>query len=126
MDNRRVVLICDTDLQVVQEIQQALEKEGYEVETIDDATQLLPRAQKRKHGIILVNPDLPGFNDFDTCKKLMKEMGTPLLFLIEKNTTTRAQIADCNPDDVITKPVQINNLINLIDKHVTITGNVGR
>jgi DNA-binding response OmpR family regulator len=56
----------------------------------------------------------------------MKEMRKPLLFLIDKNSTTRAQISDCDPDDVVTKPVELNNLINLVDKHIAVTASNSR
>jgi DNA-binding response OmpR family regulator len=126
MDAKRVLLICDTDRNELNRIQQAFEEKGYEVETINDAGQLIGRVEKRQHSVIIVNPDLPGFREDDICRKVMKEMRKPLLFLIDKNSTTRAQISDCDPDDVVTKPVELNNLINLVDKHVAVTASNSR
>jgi len=126
MDAKRSIFICDNDSNEVNRIKQAFEEQGYYVEVIDDASQLVPRVQQRGQGVVIANPDLQGFNEYDVCKKIIKELGLPLLFILDKTSTVRAQVDECNPDDVVTKPVELNNLINLVDKHVTITANTSR
>jgi DNA-binding response OmpR family regulator len=66
---------------------------------------------------------MKGFNAYDICKKVKREGNIPVVLLMDTNSTTRAQIDECIPDDVVTKPVKIDNLANLLRKHYTVTSN---
>lgn len=120
----RVILICDNNYGTMNLLQTALEKEDYDVNTIDNATELIPSAIRLKPSVILVNPDMPGFNEYDVCKNLIQDMNIPLFLLIDKHATTRAQIGECQPNEVVSTPVEkdseIRNLINLIAQHITV------
>lgn len=118
----RIVLICDSDEQVLQQLKEGLAQSEFPVETLTDATAVVSRASAHPT-IVLINPDMKGFNDYDVCKKLKQEKGTPVLFLLDPHSTTRTQYGDCEADDVVTKPVEIGNLTTLLEKHYTVTSN---
>jgi DNA-binding response OmpR family regulator len=67
---------------------------------------------------VLVNPDLKGFNEDDVCKQVMTEMNIPVILLLNRNSTHRAVVGDCRADDVVTKPVEVDILANLIAKQM--------
>lgn len=117
-----VVLICDNDEQVLQELREELERNEYRVQTATEATGLVQQASGQST-IVLVNPEIKGFNEYDVCKKLKQEKGTPVIFLMEKNSTRRVGYSDCEADDVVTKPVEKDLLLNLLEKHYTVTVN---
>ena len=120
MDNRRTVLICDNDYAFLNEMEKSLAEEGYDVDTIDDAADLIPSAIRLRPNVILANPDMKAFNEYDVCKHIIKEQRVEVILVLNPQSSTRAQIADCRVEDVITKPVAIKDLANLLAKHVSV------
>lgn len=123
MQSNRRLILCDNDEAAIQQISSELQSRGYETEVLKDATQLLKRVERIRPIVVLANPDMNGFNAHDVCKYMMKEQGLPVILLLEPNSTTRAQIDECNASDVVIKPAEISNLVNLVEKHITFTAN---
>ena len=121
--NERTVLVCDNEETVLQQIKEGLVAGGFSVETISDAAQLINRATGLGASVVIVNPDMNGFNEYDVCKKLMKEKHIPVILLLDRSSTRRAQVGECDPEDTVTKPLEVNNLVNLVSKHYTVTSN---
>lgn len=117
-----VVLLCDNDEQVLGELKEELARNDYRVHTLTDATAVVSQASAQPT-ILVVNPDMKGFNEYDVCKKLKQERGTPVLFLLDRNSTHRTSYGDCECDDVVSKPVETDLLLNLLEKHYTVTVN---
>ena len=119
MENNRTVLICDADYAAVNAIEKHLENEGFNVDTIDRAIDLIPTAIRLQPHVIIVNPDMEGFTDTDVCKHIIKEQGSDVILLVDAHSSTRSQLGDCLVEDVVTKPVNLENLVNLVLKNVT-------
>lgn len=117
-----VVLICDNDEQVLQELREELERNEYRVHTLTEGGRLVAQASAQPT-IVVVNPEVTGFNEHDVCKKLKQERGTPVIFLMERTSTRRSSYSECEADDVLTKPVEKDLLLNLLEKHYTVTVN---
>lgn len=118
----RIILIADSDEQVLQQLKDGLSKNGFSVETMSSAEGLVDKARARP-SILLVNPDLGGFNAYDVCKKLIKEGNTPVILLLDSHSTTRALVDECEVEDVVTKPVKLELLVNLLNKHSAVASN---
>jgi DNA-binding response OmpR family regulator len=118
---RTTVIVCDHDMDELARIKEGLENETeFELEIIYDAMELVGEAETRWPCVVIVNPEMKGFNEYDICKKLMRGQNIPVLLLLDRNSTHRVSIDECTADDVLTKPVQLNNLRNLIKKHMTV------
>lgn len=113
-------MICDHEDDHLSDIRNTLENEGISIEIVTDASELIPRAIRIRPGVIIVNPDMKAFNEYDVCKNILKAMDVPAIMIIDKNATTRARIDECEIEDVLTKPVNLRNLVNLISKHLTV------
>ena len=122
MDKRvkRTIVICDSDLDHSFTLEGELKNNGYDVVNITDATELVESVQSLQPSVVLVNPDMKGFNEYDVCKKLKVDSGIPVIFLLDKSSTHRASFDVCTADDVITKPDVTGNIIMLIKKHVSL------
>lgn len=120
MDNRRTVLICDSDYAFLNAMEKGLSAKGYDVDTIDNASDLVPTAIRHRPHVIVANPDMEAFNEYDVCKHIIQGQHVDVILLLDKHSTTRAQIGDCEVQDVITKPVNIANLANLLAKHISV------
>jgi DNA-binding response OmpR family regulator len=120
MENRKTVLICDNDEDLLQQLENALGNEGYDVDTINNASELIPRVIRFHPGVIVVNPDMQGFNADDVCNNIVKGMNIPIILLFDPHATSRAIIGECRADDEVVKPVAIDLLSNLLAKHITV------
>lgn len=92
MDNRRTILICDNDYAFLNEMEKTLANEGYDVDTIDNAADLIPSAIRLQPNVIIVNPYLQAFNDYDVCRHIIKEQRIQVILLLNKK-----RWADCKP-----------------------------
>jgi sigma-B regulation protein RsbU (phosphoserine phosphatase) len=118
---KTTVIICDNDVDALSRIQQGLQgDEAFRLETITDASKLIETATSRFPALVIVNPEMRAFNEYDVCKKLMKDKNIPVLLLLDKNSTLPSQIDDCEADDVLTKPVDLDNLLFLVRKHIAV------
>lgn len=120
MENTRTVLICDNDYAFMNAIEAGLSKEDFDVDTLDNAADLIPSAIRLRPHVIIVNPDMPAFNAYDVCKHIIQDQRIQVILLLDKNSTTRAQVGDCHVEDVITKPVNIKHLSNLLAKSISV------
>jgi DNA-binding response OmpR family regulator len=120
MDNRRTILICDNDYAFLNEMEKGLSQEGFDVDTIDNASDLIPSAIRLQPHVILVNPDMKGFNGYDVCKNIIQEQRAQVILLVDPHSTTRAMVGDCLIEDVLTKPVKLADLVFLVVKHLSV------
>jgi len=120
MDKRdkKLVVICDNDADHSFSLEGELRNRDFEVVIVTEATELLKSAQSLQPVAVLANPDMKGFNEYDVCKHLINEMNIPVILLLDKNSTHRASIGDCRADHTVTKPVEVDNLANLIAKQM--------
>ncbi len=120
MDNRRTILICDTEYGFLNEMEKHLLQEGFDVDTIDNAGDLIPSAIRLQPHVILVDPDMNGFNEYDVCKIIIQEQRAQVILMVDPHSTTRAMVGDCVIEDVLTKPVKLADLVNLVVKHLSV------
>ncbi|HEY0066714.1 MAG TPA: response regulator [Flavisolibacter sp.] len=115
---KRIVLVCDNDAEALQQVSEGLRQSGYEVKTVNDASTLISTAEKGGVSVVIANPEMTAFNENDICSKLIGEMGLPLILLLDRNSTHRAIVGDCQLEDTVTKPVDHDILANLVSKHI--------
>ena len=120
-DHKRTVLVCDNDEKVLASIKSGLAEHNFDVQVSTRPEELVENAESLHVGAVVVNPDLPGFNAYDTCKYLKKTNGIPVLLLVDPQSTTRVALDGCEADEILTKPVKINDLAFLLDKHVVLS-----
>ena len=120
MDTRRTVLVCDNDYLFLNNMETQLADEGFDVDTIDNAADLIPTALRIRPHVILVNPEMKAFNELDVCNHIIKEQRVEVILLLDKNSTYRAQVGDCVVEDVVIKPVEISQLVHLLTKHISV------
>ena len=120
-DHKRTVLVCDSDEKVLASIKSGLAEHNFNVHVLTSPDELIENAERNHAGLVIVNPELPGFNAPDTCKYLKSQKGIPVLLMVDGNATTRISLDGCNADGIFTKPPKIGDLANMIERQIVLT-----
>lgn len=121
MNNKNTILLYDTDPATHTQLQSLLPQDEFVIESIDDGTQIVPKVRSTNPAVLIANPDAHAFNAYDICKYVKQERNIPVILLIDKASTTRAQFADCEADDVFQKPLDGNGVLNIIRKQIAMS-----
>lgn len=114
----RKVLVVDDDLDMLDLVRAALEKDGHLVDTETDGTALQP-SRCQQYDLLLLDVMMPGEDGFSVCGRIRAEVDCPILFL-----TARAEDAalvqgfGLGADDYIKKPFSIAELRARVNAHL--------
>jgi two-component system response regulator VicR len=109
--NRQRILIVEDDRALGRVLSDNLRFSGYEVEWIDDGSEVLNRVRSMNPDLVLLDIMLPGRDGFSLCGVIRQGGRTPVIML-----TARDQKADkvrgleLGADDYITKPFDFEEL----------------
>ncbi len=109
------ILVFDDELSEISKIYIGLLLKNYLVEATTDPGEIATRAERMKPDITIVNADVKGFDAHYVCKLVKKEMKIPIILLLEKDSATDLKIDSCDADEIIYKPVDIEELERKID-----------
>ena len=114
------VLIIDDDADVRRLLQKALEKQGFLVETAGDGESGLAQAGERSPGLILLDLSMPGMDGFAVLQALKESPAAAEVPVIAMTgspglkTTARARVLALGASDFITKPFDLQMLVEEI------------
>jgi DNA-binding response OmpR family regulator len=109
MKRKGKILVLDNDLKTLTQIYVDLLMNNYEVELTMDATEVVPRSERLKPDVIIVNNDVPHFDGRVICKIVKGALNIPILLLSEQRPDT-LKIDGCSADEIIYKPVDLKQL----------------
>lgn len=112
------ILIIEDDKLVRKELKELLEKQSYQVETIDDFTcDIVDDIKKINKSLILLDINLPNQNGFDICKKIKEQEQVPIIFVTSQtNEEDELKSILSGGDDFITKPYNKSILLEKIKR----------
>ncbi len=107
------ILIVDDEPNLVEEIQQTLEKQQYTVDTAFDGKEAMNRMYVAPYDLILLDIMLPKKNGFEVVQELRQEkIATPVLMLTAKaGLDDRVKGLDLGADDYLAKPFSMEELL---------------
>jgi DNA-binding response OmpR family regulator len=120
-DHKRTVLVCDNDEKLLASIQSGLAEHNFDVHVMTSPDELVEHAERNHAALVIVNPELPGFNAPDTCKYLKNQQGIPVLLMVDRQATTRITLDGCNADGIFTKPPKISDLANMVERQLVLS-----
>lgn len=112
------ILVVDDDRGILNVIRKALEKEGYQTDTLDDPEKLDFR-RLNDYQLILLDVMMPGTDGFSLCRRIRDQVDCPILFVTAK--TDEADLMTglgIGGDDYITKPFSMDELLARISAHL--------
>lgn len=111
-----LVLVADDEVNTTIMLQRIFEREGYQVETVNDGLAALRAAQERVPDLILLDIRMPGMTGFEVLRSLREHPVTSTIptILITANAREPADVArglDLGADDYLYKPFAPQELI---------------
>ena len=113
--NKRKILIADDDAAILDALKMMLEETDYEVVTTADG-QVVRDIKEPLPSIILLDIWMSGMDGTKICEYLKKHEATKHIHIIlfSANKDTEKLAKECGADDFISKPFQMNDLLNKI------------
>jgi DNA-binding response OmpR family regulator len=107
------ILVVDDNVFENALVKFTLDKEGYEVETTDNANGAMKMIQKREPDLLLLDVNMPYLNGFQFSEKLRAEgYETPLIFMTAQDgLDSKLQGFHAGADDYIVKPYNHQELV---------------
>lgn len=110
--NSASILVVDDEPQIRRVLRTTLSFRGYEISEASSGEAALELVRKVKPDLILLDVNLPGISGIETCKKIRRSSGTPIIMLTVRNAERDKVVAlDAGADDYITKPFGIEELL---------------
>ena len=78
------ILVIDDDRGILRLIERTLQKEGYDVTTVEDPEKL-EMDHLNQYQLILLDVMMPGIDGFTGCEKIRDKVDCPILFVTAKS-----------------------------------------
>ncbi len=107
------VLLVEDDLTINENIKEALEAEGYEVESVFDGFMAEKALKKGHFDCVILDINLPYKNGYDLCRGFrLTNTLTPVLMLTAfDELEDKVQGFDCGADDYLVKPFYMKEVL---------------
>lgn len=112
MSSKPGILVIDDDINICELIRLYLEKEGYDVKTVNDGTKALKEFTEYAPSLVLLDIMLPGKDGWTVCREIRKLSNIPIIMLTAKGETFDKVLGlELGADDYIVKPFETKELI---------------
>jgi DNA-binding response OmpR family regulator len=96
-----------------------LERQNYEVHTVEDGRQGLQLARELLPDLIILDVMLPGIDGFELCRLLRRELSVPILMLTARTEEIDKIVGlEMGADDYVTKPFSMRELMARVKAHL--------
>ncbi|QXM05486.1 response regulator transcription factor [Crassaminicella indica] len=110
------IMIVEDDLKIAQIVKENLIKWSFDVEVVEDFSDVLNIFSKYKPHLILMDINLPLYDGFYWCSQIRKLSKVPIIFISSRNTNMDIIMAiNMGGDDFINKPFSIDVLVAKIN-----------
>ncbi|MBS4980459.1 MAG: response regulator transcription factor [Lachnospiraceae bacterium] len=112
------ILAVDDEKEMLELVKMALERDGHQVDTQEDAAALTAR-RCGMYDLILLDVMMPGEDGFSCCGRIRAEVDCPILFLTAKTEDAAlVQGFGLGADDYIRKPFSVAELRARVSAHL--------
>jgi len=118
-ENKGKILIIDDSATNVFLLQTLLEEQGYTVLFTYNGQEAIKYLDEQKFDLLLLDIMMPGVDGYDILEKLASEQrNTPVIMVTAKDDRDSEKKAkDLGATDYVTKPVNFEKLIKLVQKY---------
>jgi phosphate regulon transcriptional regulator PhoB len=106
------VLVVDDEQPLLDALQYALQREGFEVVTATDSEDALRLFHEQNPELVVLDVMLPTRSGFEVCQILRKRSNVPIIMLTAKGAETDRVVGlEIGADDYVTKPFSMRELM---------------
>jgi len=99
------ILIVEDEPAIAENIQYALETDGFDTICMTNGLTVLPYLEKEAIDLIVLDIGLPDINGLDLCKQIRKTLAVPVIFLTARSDEIDRVVGlEIGADDYVTKP----------------------
>ena len=100
-----MILIVEDEQAIADNIQYALETEGFETRCLLSGMQVLPLLERETVDLIILDIGLPDINGLELCKQIRKNHSLPIIFLTARAAEIDRVVGlEIGADDYVVKP----------------------
>lgn len=118
MEQKRI-LIADDEKDILELLEYALEKEGYEVFKAKDGEETIQKAMDKLPNIVLLDIMMPKMDGIEVCRHLRKDnrFDETIIIILTARGEEYSEVAgfEAGADDYVTKPVKLRALIQRLE-----------
>jgi CheY-like chemotaxis protein len=116
------ILLVEDEEPIQQFIGDLLQEEGYRVQCASDGAQALDLVADRRPDLVLTDLMMPIMNGFELCRRLKDNPVTSGIPIVVMSAVGRQQAIECDADDFLGKPFELDALLQIVARHVGQTG----
>lgn len=106
------ILVVDDEQPILDALQYALEREGFEVVTAADSEDALRLFNEHNPDMVILDVMLPTRSGFEVCQILRRRSNVPIIMLTAKGAEVDRVVGlEIGADDYVTKPFSMRELI---------------
>lgn len=106
------ILVVDDEQPLLDALQYALQREGFEVITATDSEEALQVFNEQNPDLVILDVMLPTRSGFEVCQVLRKRSNVPIIMLTAKGTESDRVVGlEIGADDYVTKPFSMRELM---------------
>lgn len=110
--DRRLILLVEDEPSIVEPLVEALEGEGFAVETAGGVREAIAAATRANPDLVLLDLMLPDGSGFDVCRELRRNSQVPIIMLTARgDEADRVVGLEIGADDYVTKPFSARELL---------------
>lgn len=127
MSDNKLVLVVDDDPDLVEAVSMKLDAAGFEVAKAYDGEEALAKIQEKKPALVVLDVMMPKKNGWDVCdeiknnsdlKDIVVVMLTAVADSVKTTNYTHHNGKTTLADDYIPKPIDLDNLMEIIKDHI--------
>ena len=121
MSNDKVIVVVDDDAKVIILVEKVLIQMGFRVLSASEGKKALELVKKEKPVLLISDILQPGIDGIGLCQSIkedpqLEDIKVILMSGVYKQTSLKREIMGCTPDDFIEKPLEVQQLKNLVEK----------
>ena len=120
---QRTVLIIEDEKLIIVSTQMVLEAAGFCVESATNGEDGIPSARTQNPDLILLDIMMPGIDGWETLTRLKRDSDTSgipvVIFTAREHSRGHQKSAEMGAADYFRKPFEPDELIELVEKHVS-------
>ena len=124
MSNDRTIVVVDDDAKVIMLVEKVLTQSGFRVFSASEGKKALELVKQEKPVLLISDILQPGIDGIGLCQGIKEDpqleaIKVILMSGVYKQASLKREVMGCTPDAFIEKPLEVQQLKDLVEKILT-------